>query len=181
VLPTGKFGFHIRTCHARIEQAIDSWEDSWCTLFGRHLAHVMHLTKPILQWPEFNVICKLTLEHVVPRLLLPLQSDGRTIKPCLIHGDCWDGNTAIDADTGEAFVFDACSFYGHDKYDTGNWRASRHKLSDKTYIEEYKKHFPPSEPIDEWDARNRLYSLPYNMGNAIYVPGSDQRQVLVPS
>ena len=47
------------------------------------------------------------------------------------------GNTALDQKTGEAIVFDACSFYGHNEYDTGNWRAPRHRLSNKKYIEEY--------------------------------------------
>ena len=54
------------------------------------LGHVVELAKPIPQWPEFEVVCKLTLEKVVPRLLLPLQSEARYLKPCLIHGDCWD-------------------------------------------------------------------------------------------
>ena len=51
----------------------------------------MELAKPILKWPEFDLVCELTLKKVVPRLLLPLQSKGRILKPCLIHGDCWDG------------------------------------------------------------------------------------------
>ncbi len=89
--PTGKFGFHMATCHAKIAQAINTWEDSWCALYTRHLGHVMNLARPILQWPEFDIVCKLTLEKVIPRLLLPLQSEGRVLKPCLIHGDCWDG------------------------------------------------------------------------------------------
>ena len=38
-------------------------------------------------WEEFQIVCDLTLEKVVPRLLEPLQSEGRSIKPCLIHGD----------------------------------------------------------------------------------------------
>ena len=88
--PTGKFGFHMATCHAKIAQAVDTWDDSWCTIYTRHLGHVMNLAKPVLQWPEFDAACKLTLENVVPRLLLPLQSDGRVLKPCLLHGDCWD-------------------------------------------------------------------------------------------
>lgn len=78
----------------------------------------MSLAKPILQWPEFDVICQLTLDKVVPRLLLPLQSEGRSIKPCLVHGDCWDGSTGMDLRTGKAFIFDPCSFYGHNEYDT---------------------------------------------------------------
>ena len=91
VSPTGKFGFHMATCHAKIAQAVDTWEDSWCTLYSRYLRHVIDLARPILQWPEFDVVCKLTLEKVVPRLLVPLQSEGRVLKPCLVHGDCWDG------------------------------------------------------------------------------------------
>ncbi|KAI9696262.1 MAG: hypothetical protein M1836_005815 [Candelina mexicana] len=176
--PTGKFGFHLATCHAKIPQAVDTWEDSWCTLYSKHLGHVMSLAKPILQWPEFDVVCKLTLENVVPRLLLPLQSEGRTLKPCLIHGDCWDGNTALDQRTGNAFVFDTCSFYAHNEYDTGNWRAPRHRLSNKAYINEYKSRFPASPPQEDWDARNLLYSLTFNIGNTIYIPGSSQRQVV---
>ena len=56
-----------------------------------HLGHVMNLAKAILNWPEFDLVCKLTLEKVVPRLLLPLQADERVLKPCLIHADYWDG------------------------------------------------------------------------------------------
>jgi protein-ribulosamine 3-kinase len=142
------------------------------------LSHAIELAKSVFNWPEFDVLCALTLSKVVPRLLLPLQSNGRVLKPCLLHGDCWDGNTATDAQTGEAFVFDACSFYGHNEYDTGNWRAPRHRLSDKSYIRAYKQYFPPSEPAEDWNARNLLYSLTFNIGNAIYVPGSQQGQVL---
>ncbi|KAL9065891.1 MAG: hypothetical protein Q9161_007944 [Pseudevernia consocians] len=97
------------------------------------------------------------------------QSEGRVLKPCLIHGDCWDG---------EAFIFDACSFYGHNEYDIGNWRAPRHSLSNETYMRDYKSRFPASPPEDDWDARNLLYSLTFNISNTIYIPGSSQRQVV---
>ena len=43
---------------------------------------------PRLNWPGMQDLCTLTLKKVVPRLLLPLQSDGRILKPCLLHGDC---------------------------------------------------------------------------------------------
>lgn len=176
--PTGKFGFHVKTCHGTIVQYVDEWTDSWAALFGKLLGHFMDLARPVLNWAEFDVVCNLTLEKVVPLLLLPLQENGRVLKPSIIHGDCWDGNTALEAGTGEAFVFDVCSFYGHNEYDTGNWRAPRHRLSDKAYIENYKKHFPPSEPAEDWDARNILYSLTFNIGNTLYIPGSEQRQVV---
>ena len=84
----------------------------------------------------------------------------------------------MDQRTGNAFVFDVCSFYAHNEYDTGNWRAPRHRLSNKAYLREYKTRFPVSPPEEDWDARNILYSLTFNIGNAIYIPGSSQRQVV---
>lgn len=58
-------------------------------------------------------------------------------------------NTATDSHTGQAILFDACSFYGHKKYDIGNWRALRHALSNAEYVRAYKDAVPPSEPVDE--------------------------------
>jgi len=176
--PTGKFGFHIRTYHGKVAQAVNQWDDSWCAVFSRHLEYIMDLVKHDLNWPEFLLVCELTLRKVVRRLLLPLQAEGRVLKPSLIHGDCWDGNTAVDAKTGHAFIFDACSFYGHNEYDTGNWRAPRHRLSNEAYVHLYKQYLPVSEPVEDWDARNRLYSLCFNIGNIINIPGSQQRQMV---
>ncbi|KAL8806645.1 MAG: hypothetical protein Q9200_004951 [Gallowayella weberi] len=85
----------------------------------------------------------------------------------------------MDPKTGEAFVFDALAFYGHNEYDTGNWRAPRHQLSARPYIKHYKEKFPVSEPVEDWGARNLLYSLAFNIGNAIYIAGSNQRQVVL--
>jgi protein-ribulosamine 3-kinase len=118
----------------------------------------MSLAKPVLKWPHFDVVCKLTLEKVVPRLLLPLQSEGRVLKPSLNHGDCWDGNTAMDMKTGDAFMFDAFSFYVHIEYDTGNWRAPRHRLSNLAYIKNYKRSFLVSVPGKTPGIQHRLLS-----------------------
>ncbi|KAM7189970.1 putative Ketosamine-3-kinase [Rhypophila sp. PSN 637] len=185
--PTAKFGFHIKTYHGTIAQEVDRWDTSWCSTFTRLLSHFVSLAlaSPVFTSdPRFETLSTLTLSHVTPRLLLPLQASGRTLKPCLIHGDCWDGNTAIGLSTAgtripAVFVFDPCSFYAHNEYETGNWRAPRHKLSSPEYIQTYQRYFPISEPVEDWDARNRLYSLSYNIGNALYIPGSDQKNVVI--
>lgn len=39
------------------------------------------------------------MSKAVPALLLLLQTEGRSIKPCFVHGDCWDGNTAMADDS----------------------------------------------------------------------------------
>ena len=194
ISPTGKFGFHTTTCHAKLTQITDCWEESWAKLYQKQLDHIvkMDLDKNGY-WPEFKILCDITLDKVIPRLLEPLQSEGRSIKPCLIHGDLWDENTATDMKTGEPFVFDAGSMYGtwktasyrtgiadaglkaHNEYEIGNWRASRHRLSNKSYIRSYKRNFPVSEPEEEWDSRNLLYSLRYDLATAVNIPGCNLR------
>jgi fructosamine-3-kinase len=147
VSPTGRFGFHTTTCHGFIPQATNMWEDSWAVLYQKQLAHMLAIDlEKNGPWAEFEQLSDLTLKKVIPRLLNPLQSEGRSIKPCLLHGDCWDENTATDMENGEPCVFDAGSFYGHNEYDIGNWRAPRHRLSSKVYVRNYKRHFAVSEP-----------------------------------
>lgn len=133
------------TCHTRNVQAVDLWTDSWCELFSSHLSRIISHAKTAFKWPEFDHLGKLVLSKIVPALLLPLQTDGRSIKPCLVHGDCWDGNTASGED-GRAFFFDVASFYAHNEYDLGNWRAPRHAVSDSAYTDAYKALIPVSEP-----------------------------------
>jgi protein-ribulosamine 3-kinase len=145
--PTSKFGFHTTTCHAKLHQLTDLWEDSWETCYRKQLAHMFDLDRERLpRWPEFRAVADLVLDVCVPTLLHPLQSDGRTIKPCLVHGNIWDENTATDVETGEPFVFDGSAMYAHNEYELGNWRTPRHRLSSRSYIRNYKKYFPASEP-----------------------------------
>ncbi|KAI0015215.1 Fructosamine kinase-domain-containing protein [Xylariomycetidae sp. FL0641] len=178
--PTGKFGFHVTTCHATLPQATGCWEASWEVLYRKQLAQMVALDREKHGdgGHEFAALCQLTLDRVIPRLLGPLQSEGRSIKPCLLHGDLWDENTATDTSTGEPFVFDCGSLYGHNEYEIGNWRSARHRLSGKEYVENYKRNFEPSEPKEEWDDRNLLYSLRYDLGASILIDGCNLRQVV---
>ena len=59
-------------------------EESWSRLYQKQLGHMvkMDLDKNGY-WPEFKIMCDLTLNKVIPRLLEPLQSEGRSIKPLL--------------------------------------------------------------------------------------------------
>lgn len=108
--PTGKFGFHTTTCHATIKQLTNCWEESWAKLYRDLLEQTMNMYIQKRPWPELKAACDLA--SVIPKLLDPLQSDGRSIKPCLVHGDLWDENTATDARTGAPFIFDPGSMYG---------------------------------------------------------------------
>jgi len=179
VSPTGKFGFHTTVVHGKAPQLTDQWDESWCVVYRKLLGHVVqHDQEKLGPWPEFKVVATIVLDQVTPRLLEPLQSQGRSIKPCLVHGNLWDGNTATDMRTGEPFIFDPGSMYAHNEFETGNWRAARHRLSNNSYVRGYKRHFPASEPGDEWEPRRILYSLRFNLGAAINFPGSVHRQAV---
>jgi protein-ribulosamine 3-kinase len=194
VSPTGMFGFHAVTCHGNIPQDCLGWESSWTVMFSRILSRAMDLDdlkNP--SWPMFDAVRELFFKKVIPRLLDPLQSEGRSIKPCLVHGDVWDENCADDMNTGEPFAFDAGSFYAHNEYEIGFWRPPRFRLSSKRYVKAYKKHFPMSEPgelyiipvmtsfnskvAEDWDARNLLYSIRLNISCSTLIPSSGQKLV----
>lgn len=146
ISPEGKFGFHVTTCHGNLPQYV-GWEENWTVMFSKILSRAMDLDeKKFGRWPKFEAVRQLLFNHVIPRLLNPLQSEGRAIKPCLIHGDIWDENCADDMSTGESFAFDAGSLYAHNDYEIGYRGPSRHRLSNRKYFRAYKKHFSVFEP-----------------------------------
>src|SRR5271154_749131 len=76
VSPTGKFGFHVPTCHGNLPQYV-GWESSWEVMFTKILSRAMDLAdEKHGDWPEFNALRALLFEHVIPRLLRPLESEG---------------------------------------------------------------------------------------------------------
>lgn len=66
-------------------------------------------------WPEIEVLRTDMLKKVIPRLLRPLETNGRTVKPCLVHGDLWCGNAAVDQRTDLPLIYDPSSFYAHNE------------------------------------------------------------------
>ncbi|KAL8796009.1 MAG: hypothetical protein Q9195_001585 [Heterodermia aff. obscurata] len=163
VSPTGKFGFHIRTCQGKTPQATE-WESSWTTFFTRSMTYMMTLDFAINgPWEDLERVEKRTLSHVIPRLIGVLEKDGRSIKPCLIHADLWDGNTGTSRETGDVYVFDSGAYYAHNEMEIGGWRCPYNRISDKIYTETYFRLYGMGEFPDEWDDRSRLYSVYYDI------------------
>jgi len=110
VSPTGKFGSRVRTCNGRTPQATE-WDSIWTTFFTNFISHVMTLDfKTNGPWDELKKVEGRTLLHVIPRLVGALEADGRSVKPCLIHADLWEGNTGTSYETGGVLLFDAGSW-----------------------------------------------------------------------
>jgi fructosamine-3-kinase len=161
--PNNQFGFHITTCQGRIPQSV-GWEKDWTTFFIKLLQHVVDLDVEVNGlWEELDKAQERLISKVIPRLLGALEKDGRKVKPCLIHADLWEGNTGTSFENDSIYIFDSAAFYAHNEMEVGDWRGYYNKISSKVYTKTYLKHYRPSEPKDEWDDRNRLYSIYYNV------------------
>lgn len=113
--PNGRFGFHITTYGGNLPQ-LNDWEESWEVYFTKSMRWALELElKAKGPDSEFDVLVPALFNKVIPRLLHPLESEGRSVKPSLVHGDLWYANSGIDVGTGEALVFDACCFYAHNE------------------------------------------------------------------
>ncbi|KAI4262524.1 MAG: hypothetical protein L6R42_002302 [Xanthoria sp. 1 TBL-2021] len=169
--PTGQFGFAVPNCHGKIVQSND-WDPSWTSFFTKLLVSFFKTEIGINgPWPEYEQAFEVIVKTVVPQLLDPLQASGRVLKPSLVHGDLWEENAAINLSTGEPVVFDASAFYAHNEYELGTWRRETIKFG-RSHFNQYLRNIPPSEPVEQWDDRVRLYSLKFNLAHMIGWPGA---------
>jgi len=117
--PNGKYGFHVTTYAGNLPQEV-GWESSWETFFAKSLWHALELEiKAKGPDRELDALLPVLFERVIPRLLRPLETNGRSIKPSLVHGDLWYGNSGRDSNTGSSIIFDACCFYAHNECELG--------------------------------------------------------------
>jgi fructosamine-3-kinase len=115
ISPNGNFGFPIDTGMGACFQPCE-WTNSWEKCFSR----IIDLQ---FQWEqdvhgssaEMRELHAAMLEKVIPRLLRPLETEGRSIKPCFVHGDMWDGNAPVNMDNDQAIVFDPIGLYAHNE------------------------------------------------------------------
>ncbi|KAK6075019.1 hypothetical protein SCUP515_06070 [Seiridium cupressi] len=172
----GNFGFHLQTYDGARLQAVAP-DKSWTSFFGKLVAEAYRQdagTNGV--WPELEIVHRRAQSHLIPRLIGALESGGRSVKPTLIHGDLWDGNIGVDANTGDPWIFDSAVYYAHNEMEIGIWRAERHQLKAKQYRREYLRNYEASEPEDEWDDRNILYSAKTNFMHSACFAGSPARQ-----
>ncbi|KAG8415052.1 hypothetical protein J3458_008934 [Metarhizium acridum] len=153
-----EFGFHVMTQEGTMYQDL-SWCKSWEEMYTRRFQSFVDQER-VSQGPskELDQILPGFISKVIPRLLRPLETHGRTIRPVALHGDVWYGNLAVDATTGEPVYFDPSVFWGHNEYDVGSMATPRYGLG-RDWIVEYHKFFPVSAPEEDHEARNALYAI----------------------
>ena len=154
------------------------WEQDWAKFFQKLLVGVCKLDLAANgPWTELERATAQVVAKVIPRLLGTLTSRGEKIKPCLIHGDLYEANVRIDVETGESILFDASSYYVHNEMELGHWRTEFSSVfRSELYTRYYLQRFTASEPADEFDDRNRLYSLKGAINYSAGHPGSPLRK-----
>lgn len=155
---------------------LNGWESKWPTLFAKMLAQVYHydcLTNGI--WDELHAAFVPIIQSVIPRLLNQLETEGREIQPCFIHGDLWDGNLGVAPD-GKVYLFDSNGYYAHHEMEFAYWRTLHHRMHEEDYCGAYARYKAPSEPASEFEHRVLLYTMkPLLLFSALY-PGDVTRQ-----
>ncbi|KAK3904177.1 hypothetical protein C8A05DRAFT_42722 [Staphylotrichum tortipilum] len=130
VLPTGMFGFHITTFCGPPPMIVD-WTDNCGGVLDPMLG----------EDPELLKLAEEFIKKVVPRLLQPLQTGGRNIKPSLCHRDLWDGNIQMDFQC---------------------MRSPRYKVG-PDFVRVYRNQIGASELTADFDDRNALYAVRNNI------------------
>jgi protein-ribulosamine 3-kinase len=162
-LSNGLFGFHVVTYSGTMYQAVEwtsSWEELWINSIKAYAVQEQEIHGPS---EKLDKLLSVYYEKVCSRLLRPLQTGGRMIRPVLIHGDIWYGNIATNAENGEPILFDPSVFWGHNEcqrescqffsnvalmdmsddlstMDIPRYRMGRH------WMREYHRNFPISSP-----------------------------------
>lgn len=180
VSPTGKFGFPVKTCDGKLAHTVD-WDVSWASFYRRLLLGVCKLDLETNgPWPELERATAQICDVVIPRLLDNLRTSegsGEPIKPCIIHGDLWEGNMGINKATGDTLIFDAGSYFAHNEMELGHWRCEFSSVfREQVYMQHYLENYPAAEPASEFEDRNRLYSLKGAINYSAGHPGTSLRK-----
>ncbi len=96
-----------------------AWTDSWEDFFTKSMQQLMAMIEES-QGPdaELRALLDQTISKVIPRLLRPLETGGRQIKPSLVHGDLYSGNVSVDAATSGPVLYDATWLHAHNECKT---------------------------------------------------------------
>ncbi|KAF2742945.1 hypothetical protein M011DRAFT_252883 [Sporormia fimetaria CBS 119925] len=181
--PQGKrFGYHVSTHNGKLAQN-NSWTSTWEEYFTQNMKTMLdHDLKKGGERPQaIEELLTPLFEKVIPRLLRPMEMDGRTVTPCLLHGDLWYGNASTDKHSNLPIVFDACCFWGHNECkpsirvgihinlfwiltilasdEIRTMRTNTVQGFGKAQKDAYLQHYPPAHPVEDFEARNALYHL----------------------
>jgi len=159
----GGFGFAVPTfCGAT--RLRNGWYETWERCFDVLVGDLLSTLEARGGYTELCRRGQDVRQRVIPTLLGPLQ-----IKPVLLHGDLWSGNTGTDTGTGQPIIFDPSSLYGHNEADLAIARIFGG--IPRSFFDEYHKHMPKTEPVDQYELRGDLYELFHYLNHTVLFGG----------
>ncbi|KAL6721958.1 hypothetical protein ACLMJK_001063 [Lecanora helva] len=157
VAPGAKFGFHVSTFVGHIAQN-NRRTDTWEEYFSNDFLQLLDMYKS-LHGPFDASTTKLSLLmvlKVIPRLLRPMEANGHSITPVLLHGNLTLSNAYTSLKTHGPIIYSASALYGHHEYDIRNLVLGKNGAE---FLEAYEKLVPASEPKEDFEDRVALYGL----------------------
>lgn len=159
--PNGKFGFHVPT-HCGATELNNSWSDTWAEFYAdKRIGDIVRRIGD----PQITAVEGRLRVKVYPLLLETL----RDVKPVVQHGDAWSGNVAWTS-SGSGFLFDACSWYGHNEADLGITRCFGG--FSKAFYDGYHSVLSKSAPTEYYDERIELYKLFHWLNHTLMFGGA---------
>ncbi|KAI9092590.1 fructosamine kinase PKL/CAK/FruK [Phlyctochytrium arcticum] len=166
-----KFGFSIPTFCGRTRMR-NGWTDTWEETFDRKIGDLLDTLRKDGSYNELCAKGDVLRKVAIPKLLKPLKT-----RPALLHGDLWcdlynrlifvmeSGNAGVNAETNKPVIFDPCCYYGHNEADLAIARIFGGFAP--SFYESYHECIPPSDPVDEYDARAALYKVFHYLNHTV--------------
>ncbi|KAK4211566.1 Fructosamine kinase-domain-containing protein [Rhypophila decipiens] len=162
-----EFGFDRQTCCHTFQQ-YHEWSLAWHEFVAKHTEKL--LKSELSKWEEerrsdeHEQLCVALVERVIPRLLRPLETDGRTIDPVLVHGNLdyggFNKDMSQEDNDGETIFHNGGVLWAHNEYDLGPFFAlwTYDKRGEETFVGRVLAAYHQIIPKG-WEARLRLYIL----------------------
>ncbi|KIW07539.1 uncharacterized protein PV09_01500 [Verruconis gallopava] len=164
-----QFGFPATTCCGDTPQD-NSYKESWADFFANNRL-LFILTRSEMsngKDEELRRLVEQTVSQVVPKLLSDEHlNHGKGVTPVVVHGDLWSGNASRGVIGGEGepqdVVFDSSACYAHNEFELGIMKMFGGFGG--SFLRDYHKLCPKTEPVDEYDDRIELYELYHHLNH----------------
>ena len=164
-----QFGFPTTTCCGDTPQD-NTYSSSWADFYAnRRLRFIAKQSrKSNGADKQLDELVEDTCDKVIPRLIGDDHlNSGKGVKPAIIHGDLWSGNASLGKLPGmtepEDIVYDPSACYAHSEFELGIMKMFGGFGG--TFLKDYHKLVPKTEPVDEYEDRVALYELYHHLNH----------------
>lgn len=171
------FGFPVTTCCGDTPQD-NTFKSSWADFYAENRLRFIlrRAEKSNRVDKELHTLVETVASRVVPRLLGDDHlNNGNGVTPVVVHGDLWSGNAGVgtignNSGDPEDVVYDSSACYAHSEFELGI--MNMFGGFGASFLSEYHRHCPKSEPVAEYEDRVKLYELYHHLNHYAMFGGS---------